>query len=82
MALDRPAIGSGLVALGGAFYLGITDRGPNVDHFPVNSNCLATGGANAKTISCGKGPTYELVAGARPNYVGQPKDSNVVLNYR
>ncbi len=44
--------------------------------------CKQGGGANAKTISCGKGPTYELVAGARPNYVGQPKDSNVVLNYQ
>jgi hypothetical protein len=37
---------------------------------------------NAKTISCGQGPSYELLAGARPDYVGQPKESNVLLSYR
>ena len=31
---DQPAIGSGLISLGGTHYLGITDRGPNIDHFP------------------------------------------------
>jgi hypothetical protein len=31
---DQPAIGSGLIALDGGRYLGITDRGPNIDHFP------------------------------------------------
>src|SRR5262245_55543504 len=33
---DKPAIGSGLAQLQGNWYLGITDRGPNIDHFPVN----------------------------------------------
>ena len=49
ISFDRPAIGSGLVALGGAWYLGITDRGPNVDHFPVDGTCAPTGAANGKT---------------------------------
>jgi hypothetical protein len=39
-------------------------------------------GANAKTITCRGGPTYELIAGAAPDYVGEPKDSNVILEYR
>jgi hypothetical protein len=37
---------------------------------------------SAKTITCGSGPTYELVAGAAPDYVGPPKDSNVQLSYQ
>ena len=37
------------MALGGAWYLGITDRGPNVDHFPVDGTCAPTGAANGKT---------------------------------
>jgi hypothetical protein len=39
---DRPAIGSGLQHLQGDWYLGITDRGPNADHFPVDGDCKAT----------------------------------------
>ena len=47
---DQPAIGSGLIALGGGRYLGITDRGPNIDHFPVDAtaDCF-DGSANGKT---------------------------------
>jgi hypothetical protein len=37
---------------------------------------------SAKTISCGNGPSYELVAGAAPDYIGQPKDNNVLLSYQ
>lgn len=39
---DRPAIGSGLQHLRGNWYLGITDRGPNADHFPVDADCVVT----------------------------------------
>lgn len=35
-----------------------------------------------KTIRCGQGPSYELTAGAAPDYIGDPSDSNVVLEYR
>jgi alkaline phosphatase len=46
---DRPGIGSGLVHLGGNRALGITDRGPNFDHFPVNASCQQTSStANGK----------------------------------
>jgi hypothetical protein len=38
--------------------------------------------AAQKTVRCGQGPTYELTAGATPDYIGQPSDSNVVLEYR
>jgi hypothetical protein len=38
-------------------------------------------GPNAKTISCGSGPRYEVLAGTAPNHIGQPKDSNVLLSY-
>jgi hypothetical protein len=46
------------------------------------ANCKAAGAGNAKTVTCGQGPTYELTAGAAPDYVGEPKDSNVLLSYR
>ena len=36
----------------------------------------------AKTIKCGNGPVYELTAGATPDYIGAPSDSNVLLEYR
>lgn len=49
---DQPAIGSGLIALGGGHYLGITDRGPNIDHFTDTTvPCDGNGGtlsANGK----------------------------------
>jgi len=35
-----------------------------------------------KTIRCGNGPTYQLTAGAAPDYIGTPSDSNVLLEYR
>jgi hypothetical protein len=48
-SLDHPAIGSGLVALGGTHFIGITDRGPNLDHFPVtNPGCVQGASANGK----------------------------------
>ena len=46
---DQPAIGSGLISLGGNQYLGITDRGPNVDHFPSTTPPCLSGSANGKT---------------------------------
>ena len=46
---DQPAIGSGLIALGGGHYLGITDRGPNIDHFPDTTPPCDSGSANGKT---------------------------------
>jgi len=45
-------------------------------------NCQAQGAPNAKTVTCGKGPRYEVIAGARPDYVGNPEDSNVILVYQ
>src|SRR5262245_43021054 len=36
-SFDRPAIGSGLAHVQGNWFLGITDRGPNLDHFLVQS---------------------------------------------
>jgi hypothetical protein len=36
----------------------------------------------AKTITCGAGPTYELTAGAKPEYPVEPKDSNVIIAYQ
>src|SRR5688572_24863091 len=46
---DQPAIGSGLIALGGGHYLGITDRGPNIDHFPDGTVPCDSGSSNGKT---------------------------------
>jgi hypothetical protein len=46
---DQPAIGSGLISLGGNQYLGITDRGPNIDHFPDTTPPCDSGSANGKT---------------------------------
>lgn len=46
------------------------------------SGCSQSGAPNHKTITCGHGPTYELVAGAAPDYVGPPPDSNVLLSYQ
>ena len=46
---DQPAIGSGLISMGGNEYLGITDRGPNVDHFPDTTVPCDSGSANGKT---------------------------------
>jgi hypothetical protein len=51
---DQPAIGSGLIWLGDDQYLGITDRGPNIDHFPTGpagpTDCVPTGaGSDGKT---------------------------------
>jgi hypothetical protein len=39
-------------------------------------------GPAAKTIKCGNGPVYEVTAGATPDYIGPPSDSNVMLEYR
>ena len=36
----------------------------------------------AKVITCGRGPSYQLIAGARPDYIGKPEPSNVVLSFR
>ncbi len=44
--------------------------------------CNQQGAPNAKVIRCGQGPSYELIAGATPDYVGPPEDSNVVLAYQ
>jgi hypothetical protein len=38
--------------------------------------------AARKTIRCGDGPTYQLTAGAAPDYIGPPPDSNVALEFR
>src|SRR5688500_18736990 len=46
---DQPAIGSGLIALGGGHYLAITDRGPNIDHFPDVTAPCDSGSSNGKT---------------------------------
>jgi hypothetical protein len=50
IAQDRPGFGSGLVALSGNRFIGITDRGPNVDHFPVDASCTPLPGVNGKTF--------------------------------
>ncbi len=36
---------------------------------------------NNKTLSCGGGPTYRLIAGARPDTIGPPKPANVILKF-
>jgi hypothetical protein len=43
--------------------------------------CTLNGNApNAKVLTCGNGPRYEVIAGASPNHPGQPPpDNNVVL---
>jgi len=46
---NQPAIGSGLIALGGNHYMSITDRGPNIDHFPDTTVPCDSGSANGKT---------------------------------
>ena len=46
---NQPAIGSGLIALGGGHHLGITDRGPNIDHFPDTTPPCDSGSADGKT---------------------------------
>jgi hypothetical protein len=51
ISFDRPGIGSGLVHLEGNRFMGITDRGPNLDHFPVDAGCTATSSSsNGKTF--------------------------------
>jgi hypothetical protein len=53
----------------------------SVQHAAVGQGCAVQGGAaNAKTLVCGNGPRYELVAGASPNYAGKPTDNNVILS--
>jgi hypothetical protein len=47
------------------------------------ANCAKeVAGPAAKTIRCGNGPVYEVTAGATPDYIGPPSDSNVMLEYR
>jgi hypothetical protein len=48
-SFDRPAIGSGLAHVQGNWFFGITDRGPNLDHFLVDQNCVPSGSSNGKT---------------------------------
>jgi alkaline phosphatase len=50
---DRPGFGSGLEHVHGDFFIGVTDRGPNIDHFPVDALCAATS-------SSADGKTYPL----------------------
>jgi hypothetical protein len=55
----------------------------SVQEGALPSGCTKQGDApNAKTVVCGKGPSYELIAGAAPDYVGEPKDSNVTIAYQ
>lgn len=42
-------------------------------------SCQRQGAPNQKTIRCGAGPAYELVAGIQPSTLGQPKDHDVIL---
>jgi hypothetical protein len=46
------------------------------------ASCQQSGAPNARTLTCGNGPVYELTAGATPDYIGQPEDSNVQLEFR
>jgi hypothetical protein len=39
-------------------------------------------GPNNKTITCGGGPTYDVVAGSKPDFIGQPKDSDVTFSWQ
>lgn len=51
ISFDHPGIGSGLVHVQGHQFMGITDRGPNLDHFPVDAGCAPTSSsANGKTF--------------------------------
>src|SRR6185369_11003595 len=48
---DRPGFGSGLQHVNGNLFIGVTDRGPNIDHFPVDSSCVPTSStADGKTF--------------------------------
>jgi hypothetical protein len=54
----------------------------NVQEGGPPPGCAKQEAPRAKTITCGRGPSYELVAGSGPDYIGQPKDNNVVLSYQ
>jgi hypothetical protein len=43
--------------------------------------CAVRGAPNEKTITCGQGPAYSMVAGARPEHP-TPRDNDVLLSYR
>ncbi|MCA9592033.1 MAG: hypothetical protein KC776_01945 [Myxococcales bacterium] len=37
---------------------------------------------NNKTLSCGGGPAYRIIAGAQPDTIGPPPPANVMLSYQ
>lgn len=45
-------------------------------------NCQKAGAPNAKTVTCGQGPAYELAAGTQPSSLRQAADNNVVLAFQ
>jgi hypothetical protein len=46
------------------------------------AGCTKTEASPAnKTITCGGGPTYEVIGGSKPNFIGQPKDSDVTFSW-
>jgi hypothetical protein len=46
------------------------------------AGCTKTEASPAnKTITCGTGPVYDVSAGTKPDYIGQPKDSDVNLSW-
>jgi hypothetical protein len=37
---------------------------------------------SAKVVTCGAGPSYQILAGTSPDTIGQPRDNNVVIAYQ
>lgn len=45
-------------------------------------SCQRAGAPNAKTLTCGAGPAYELSAGTQPSTLRQAADNNVILAFQ
>ncbi|MBK8996742.1 MAG: hypothetical protein IPM35_13485 [Myxococcales bacterium] len=45
-------------------------------------NCQKTGAPNARSVTCGAGPAYEILAGTQPSSLRQTADNNVVLSFQ
>jgi hypothetical protein len=55
----------------------------NVREGVLPAGCTKTEASPAnKTITCGAGPTYDVIAGSKPDFIGQPKDSDVTFSWQ
>ncbi len=93
LASVSPAGGGRVVSASGHVavtlpHVGLVVNARSPVHGTVQEGALPAGCTKAetspaqKTVTCGGGPTYEIIAGEKARSIGQPHDNNVLLSWR